>query len=57
METLSPAHLAAFEAVLARVSPDDRARLHGLKEAAADAAAASAPHWDFDQPAHHAKAA
>ncbi|CAN7254506.1 hypothetical protein [Brevundimonas sp. LjRoot202] len=57
METLTPAHIAAFEAVLARVSPDDRARLHGLKDAAADAAVASAPHWDFDQPAHRAEEA
>ena len=57
METLTPAHIAAFEAVLARVSPDDRARLHALKDGAADAAAAAAPHWDFDQPAHRAEEA
>ena len=57
METLTPAHIAAFEAVLARVTPDDQARLHALKDAAADAAAASAPHWDFDQPAHRAEEA
>ena len=57
METLTPAHIVAFEAVLARVSPDDRARLHALKAAAAEAAAASAPHWDFDQPAHRAEEA
>ena len=36
LETLPPAHIAAFEAVLARVSPEDRARLHALKAAAAD---------------------
>jgi hypothetical protein len=57
MDILTPAHIAAFEAVLARVSPDDRARLHALKDAAADAAAASAPHWDFDQPGHRAEEA
>jgi hypothetical protein len=57
METLSPAHVAAFEAVLAKVSADDRARLHALKDAAAAAATASAPHWDFDQPSHRAEEA
>ncbi|MCS6622711.1 hypothetical protein N0B44_07300 [Roseibacterium beibuensis] len=57
MDILTPAHIAAFEAVLARVTPDNRARLHALKDAAADAAAASAPHWDFDQPGHRAEEA
>ena len=57
METLSPAQVAAFEAVLNKVSAEDRARLHALKDAAAAAAAASAPHWDFDQPAHRAEEA
>ena len=57
MNVLTPAQIAAFEAVLGRVSPDDRARLHGLKDAAAAAAGASAPHWDFDQPAHRAEEA
>lgn len=57
MNVLSPAQIAAFEAVLGRVSPDDRARLHALKDAAAAAAEASAPHWDFDQPAHRAEEA
>jgi hypothetical protein len=57
MDILTPAQIAAFEAVLARVSPDDRARLHALKDAAADAAAAAAPHWDFDQPGHRAEEA
>ncbi|MDP2764947.1 MAG: hypothetical protein Q8O54_08935 [Brevundimonas sp.] len=57
METLSPARIAAFEAVLAKVPVEDRARLHALKDAAAAAAAASAPHWDFDQPGHRAEAA
>ena len=57
METLTPARIAAFEAVLAKVPADDRARLHGLKDVAASAAAASAPHWDFDQPGHRAEEA
>lgn len=57
METLSPAHIAAFEAVLAKVSSEDRARLHALSGPAAAAAAASAPHWDFDQPSHRAEEA
>ncbi len=54
MDILTPAHIAAFEAVLARVTPDDRSRLHAVKDVAADAAAASAAHWDFDQPGHRA---
>ena len=57
MEPLTPALIVAFEAILDRVSSDDRARLHGLRDAAAAAAAASAPHWDFDQPAHRAEEA
>lgn len=55
MDILTPAQIAAFEAVLARVSADDRARLHALKDAAAAAAEASAPHWDFDQPGRRAE--
>lgn len=57
MDLLTPAQIAAFEAVLGRVTADDRARLHGLKDAAAAAAEAAAPHWDFDQPAHRAEEA
>lgn len=57
MDILTPAQIAAFEAVLGRVSPDDRARLHALKDQVAAAAEASAPHWDFDQPAHRAEEA
>lgn len=57
METLSPAQIVAFEAVLAKVSAEDRARLHALSGPAAEAAAAAAPHWDFDQPAHRAEEA
>src|SRR3989344_6324554 len=57
MDLLTPEQIAAFEAVLGRVSADDRARLHALKREAAAAAEASAPHWDFDQPAHRAEEA
>ena len=57
METLSPAWIAAFEAVFNKVPVQDRARLHALKDAAAAAAAAAAPHWDFDQPGHCAEEA
>ena len=57
MNVLTHAQIAAFEAVLGRLPPDDRTRLHGLKDAAAAAAEASAPHWDFDQPAHRAEEA
>src|SRR5690606_33955425 len=57
MTLLTPEQTAAFEAVLNRVSPDDRARLNALSDNAAAAAAASAPHWDFDQPGHRAEEA
>ncbi|KQY84648.1 hypothetical protein [Brevundimonas sp. Root1423] len=57
METLSRSQIAAFEAVLNRVSPEDRARIHALKADAAAAAEASAPHWDFDQPGCRAEEA
>ena len=57
MNVLTPAQIAAFEAVLGRVTAEDRARLHALKEEAAAAAEASAPHWDFDQPGHRAEEA
>ncbi len=57
METLSRSQIAAFEAVLNRVPAEDRARIHALRAAAATAAEASAPHWDFDQPGHRAEEA
>lgn len=57
MNSLTPAWIAAFEAVLNTVSAKDRARLQALAPAAAEAAAASAPHWDFDQPGHRAEEA
>ena len=57
METLSRSQIAAFEAVLNRIPAEDRARIHALRAAAATAAEASAPHWDFDQPGHRAEEA
>ena len=57
METLTPAHAAAFEAVVAKVPMDARNRIAVLMDDAAAAAAASAPHWDFDQPGHRAEEA
>lgn len=55
METLSSAQKIAFEAVVARVPVEDRARLVSLKDAAAAAAAVAAPHWDFEQPGQRAE--
>ena len=57
MNSLTPAWIAAFEAVLNKVPAEDRARIAALAPAAAEAAADSAPHWDFDQPGHRAEAA
>jgi len=57
MNSLTPAWIAAFEAVLNKVPAEDRARIAALAPAAAEAATASAPHWDFDQPGHRAEAA
>lgn len=57
MKSLTPAWIAAFEAVLDKVPAEDRARIAALAPAAAEAATASAPHWDFDQPGHRAEAA
>lgn len=57
MNSLTPAWIAAFEAVLNKVPAEDRARITALAPAAAEAATASAPHWDFDQPGHRAEEA
>ena len=57
MNSLTPAWIAAFEAVLNKVPAEDRARIAALAAAAAEAATASAPHWDFDQPGHRAEEA
>lgn len=57
MNSLTPAWIAAFEAVLSKVPAEDRARIAALAPSAAEAATASAPHWDFDQPGHRAEEA
>ena len=43
--------VSAFQAVLARLSPEDRARVDAALEPAAVRAAEAAPHWDFEMPA------
>lgn len=43
--------VAAFHAVLARLSPGDRARVDAAVIPAAQKAAETAPHWDFEMPA------
>lgn len=57
MRTLSPDLIARFTAVRARLPEADRALLAALADEAAAAAAASAPHWDFDQPGHRVEEA
>lgn len=57
MNSLTPALIADFEAVLNKVPAEDRARIAALASAAAEAATASAPHWNFDQPGHRAEEA
>ena len=57
MKTLSPDLVARFDAVRARVPEADRALLAALADDAAASAAASAPHWDFDQPGHRVEEA
>jgi len=57
MKTLGPDLIARFDAVRARVPEADRALLAALADDAASAAAASAPHWDFDQPGHRVEEA
>jgi hypothetical protein len=43
--------VAAFQAVLARLSPSDWAHVDAAMEPAAAKAAEAAPHWDFEMPA------
>ncbi|WP_374597692.1 hypothetical protein [Brevundimonas sp.] len=57
MNSLSPAWIAAFEAVLNKVAAEDRARIATVAPGTAEAATDSAPHWDFDQPGHRAEEA
>ncbi len=54
METLSNTQVAAFNAVRARLTPDERARVDIASVEAVDPAVASAPHWNFDLPSHAA---
>lgn len=54
METLSPAQNAAFNAVRARLTAQERARVDVASVEAVDPAVAAAPHWNFDLPAHAA---
>jgi hypothetical protein len=56
MDMHLPPDVAAFQAVLARLSPDDRARVEAAAGPAAAKAAESAPHWDFEMPAKAADA-
>ena len=57
MKALGPDLIARFTAVRDRVSAADRETLAALAPAAAESAAASAPHWDFDQPGHRVEEA
>ena len=54
METLSPTQVAAFKAVRDRLSAEERTRVDIASVEAVDPAVASAPHWNFDLPAHAA---
>lgn len=57
MEPLSPASVAAFQAVRDRLNPSDRLRVDTASVEALDPAAAAASHWNFDLPSHAADAA
>lgn len=54
METLSPAQVAAFQAVRHRLTPDDRNRVFAASVEAVDPARAAASHWNFNLPAEAA---
>jgi hypothetical protein len=54
METLTKSQIAAFNAVRARLTPDERARVDIASVEAVDPAVVSAPHWNFDLPSHAA---
>ncbi len=54
METLSNTQVAAFNAVRAKLTPDERARVDIASVEAVDPAVTSAPHWNFDLPSHAA---
>ena len=54
METLSPAQVAAFQAVRHRLTPEDRNRVFAASVEAVDQARAAASHWNFDLPSEAA---
>ena len=54
METLSHSQVAAFNAVRACLTAEERARVDIASVEAVDPAATAAPHWNFDLPAHAA---
>ncbi|WP_269513994.1 hypothetical protein [Brevundimonas subvibrioides] len=54
METLSPSQVAAFNAVRARLSAEDRVRVDIASVEAVEPATTAARHWNFDLPAHAA---
>jgi len=54
METLSKTQIAAFNAVRARLTADERTRVDIASVEAVDPAVIAAPHWNFDLPSHAA---
>lgn len=54
METLSLTQIEAFKAIRNRLTADERTRVDIASVEAVDPAVASAPHWNFDLPAHAA---
>ncbi|MBX9617007.1 MAG: hypothetical protein K2X25_15550 [Caulobacteraceae bacterium] len=54
MQTLSSTQIAAFNAVRARLTAQERARVDVASVEAVDPAVTAAPHWNFDLPAHAA---
>lgn len=54
METLSKTQIAAFNAVRARLTAEERTRVDIASVEAMGPAVAAAPHWNFDLPAHAA---
>jgi hypothetical protein len=54
METLSNTQIAAFNAVRARLTPEERLRVDVASVEAVDPAVTAAPHWNFDLPSHAA---
>ncbi|MCV0416086.1 MAG: hypothetical protein K5831_14555 [Brevundimonas sp.] len=57
MDMQPSSHQPVFEGVLARLSPQDRARVDAMAAPAAAKAAEAASHWDFEMPAKAVDAA